>query len=163
MSVRKACQALRIDRSLYTYKSMRGEQAGLKQRIKEICETRVRYGYRRVHVLLVREGWAINMKRTRRLYNELGLQLRNKTPKRRVKAKLRDDRTEATRCNQTRATDFVHDQLATGRKRFSRVQIAMPPPMSSIEKIGPDAMTRRTSSPIRSSRQGRVNSVQSSP
>ena len=116
MSVRKACQALRIDRSLYTYKSMRGEQAGLKQRIKEICETRVRYGYRRVHVLLVREGWAINMKRTRRLYNELGLQLRNKTPKRRVKAKLRDDRTEATRCNQTRATDFVHDQLATGRK-----------------------------------------------
>ena len=116
MSVRKACEALRIDRSLYTYKSRRGEQAGLKQRIKEICETRVRYGYRRVHVLLVREGWAINMKRTRRLYNELGLQLRNKTPKRRVKAKLRDDRTEATRCNQTWAMDFVHDQLATGRK-----------------------------------------------
>ena len=44
MSVRKACEALRIDRSLYTYKSRRGEQAGLKQRIKEICETRVRYG-----------------------------------------------------------------------------------------------------------------------
>ena len=86
VSVRKACEALRIDRSLYTYKSRRGEQAGLKQRIKEICETRVRYGYRRVHVLLVREGWTINMKRTRRLYNELGLQLRNKTPKRRVKA-----------------------------------------------------------------------------
>jgi putative transposase len=116
VSVRKACQALRIDRSLYTYKSRRGEQAGLKQRIKEICETRVRYGYRRVHVLLVREGWTINMKRTRRLYNELELQLRNKTPKRRVKAKLRDDRTEATRCNQTWAMDFVHDQLATGRK-----------------------------------------------
>ncbi len=88
----------------------------MKQRIKEICETRVRYGYRRVHVLLVREGWAINMKRTRRLYNELGLQLRNKTPKRRVKAKLKDDRAEATRCNQTWAMDFVHDQLATGRK-----------------------------------------------
>ena len=78
-------------------------------------EQRLCYGYRRVHVLLVREGWAINMKRTRRLYNELGLQLRNKTPKRRVKAKLRDDRTEATRCNQTWAMDFVHDQLATGR------------------------------------------------
>jgi putative transposase len=116
VSVRKACEALRIDRSLYTYKSRRGEQVGLKQRIKEISETRVRYGYRRVHVLLVREGWTINMKRTRRLYNELGLQLRNKTPKRRVKAKLREDRTEATRCNQTWAMDFVHDQLATGRK-----------------------------------------------
>ncbi len=116
MSVRRACEALRIDRSLYTYKSKRGEQADLKLRIKEICETRVRYGYRRVHVLLLREGWPINMKRTRRLYNELGLQLRNKTPKRRVKAKLREDRTDATHSNQIWAMDFVHDQLATGRK-----------------------------------------------
>jgi putative transposase len=66
--------------------------------------------------MLQREGWAINMKRTRRLYNELGLQLRNKTPKRRVKAKLREDRTDATHSNQVWAMDFVHDQLATGRK-----------------------------------------------
>ena len=51
-----------------------------------------------------------------RLYRELGLQLRNKTPKRRVKAKLRDDRRDATRPNETWAMDFVHDQLATGRK-----------------------------------------------
>lgn len=56
------------------------------------------------------------MKRTRRLYNELGLQLGNKTPKRRVKAKLRQERTDATRSNQVWAMDFVHDQLATGRK-----------------------------------------------
>ena len=54
----------------------------MKQRIKEICETRVRFGYRRVHVLLQREGWKVNQKRIRRLYNELDLQLRNKTPKR---------------------------------------------------------------------------------
>ncbi|SSC70766.1 unnamed protein product [Ciceribacter sp. T2.26MG-112.2] len=67
-------------------------------------------------MLLQREGWPINMKRTRRLYNELGLQLRNKTPKRRVKAKLRQERTDATRSNQIWAMDFVHDQLATGRK-----------------------------------------------
>jgi putative transposase len=44
----------------------------------------------------------------------LGLQLRNKTPKRRVRAKLRDDRRPATRSNETWAMDFVHDQLATG-------------------------------------------------
>nr|WP_245417653.1 DDE-type integrase/transposase/recombinase [Aminobacter sp. AP02] len=69
-----------------------------------------------MHVLLLREGWPINMKRTRRLSNELGLQLRNKTPKRRVKAKLREDRTDATHSNQVWAMDFVHDQLATGRK-----------------------------------------------
>ena len=92
VSIRRACSTLRIDRALYVYKSKRGDQADLKQRIKEICETRVRYGYRRIHVLLRREGWAVNVKRVYRLYRELGLQLRNKTPKRRVKAKLRDDR-----------------------------------------------------------------------
>ncbi|WP_108178603.1 IS3 family transposase [Phreatobacter oligotrophus] len=116
VSARRACATLRIDRGLYVYKSKRGTQAELKQRIKEICETRVRYGYRRVHVLLRRDGWAVNPKRIYRLYKELGLQLRNKVPKRRVKAKLRDDRRAATRTNETWAMDFVHDQLATGRK-----------------------------------------------
>ena len=58
----------------------------------------------------------MNARRIYRLYNEMGLQLRNRTPKRRVKAKLREDRTEATRRNETWAMDFVHDQLVTGRK-----------------------------------------------
>lgn len=107
---------MRIDRSLYVYKSKRGEQAELQQRIRDICQTRVRYGYRRVHVLLSREGWAVNPKRIYRLYKEMGMQLRNKTPKRRVKAKLREDRSAATATNQVWAMDFVHDQLATGKK-----------------------------------------------
>jgi putative transposase len=76
----------------------------------------VHYGYRRVHVLLRREGWQVNIKKTRRIYNELGLQLRNKHPKRRVKAKLRDDRQEAVGPNDVWAMDFVHDQLALGNK-----------------------------------------------
>ena len=58
----------------------------------------------------------INIKRTYRLYSGLGLQLRNKTPKRRVKAKLRDDRVNASVPNETWAMDFVHDQLAMGKK-----------------------------------------------
>ena len=66
--------------------------------------------------MLRREGWDVNVKKVHRIYNELGLQLRNKTPKRRVKAKLRDDRRPATRANETWAMDFVHDQLATGKK-----------------------------------------------
>ena len=86
------------------------------KRIKEIAETRVRYGYRRIHVLLRREGWLVNAKRVCRLYREMGLQLRNKSPKRRVKAKLRDDRAPATAPNQVWAMDFVHDQLFDGRK-----------------------------------------------
>ena len=47
-----------VDTSTYHYKSRRPGQAELEQRIKEICQTRVRYGYRRVHVLLRREGWS---------------------------------------------------------------------------------------------------------
>jgi putative transposase len=116
VSIRRACRVLLVDTSTYHYKSRRPGQAVLEKRIKEICQTRVRYGYRRVDVLLRREGWRINQKKTRRIYRELGLQLRNKTPKRRVKAKLRDDRKVATQPNETWAMDFVHDQLATGRK-----------------------------------------------
>lgn len=116
VSIRRACSALRFDPKSYRYRSRRHDQAVLKTRIKEVCQTRIRYGYRRIHVLLRREGWPANAKRIYRLYREMGLQLRNKTPKRRVKAKLREDRSEATRPHETWAMDFVHDQLATGRK-----------------------------------------------
>lgn len=58
----------------------------------------------------------VNFKTVYRLYRELGLQLRHKPPKRRVKAKLREDCIAATRPNDTWAMDFVHDQLATGKK-----------------------------------------------
>ena len=92
ISIRRACRALEIDRSTH-YKSRRSGQAAIEQRIREICHVRVRYGYRRVHILLRREGWVINQKKTRRIYRELGLQLRNKTPKRRVKGKRQGDRT----------------------------------------------------------------------
>ena len=94
----------------------RGGQAAVAKRIREICETRVRYGYRRVHALLDREGWGVNVKKVYRIYKELWMHLRHKTPKRRVKAKLRDDRAEAVGPNDVWAMDFVHDQLATGKK-----------------------------------------------
>jgi len=66
--------------------------------------------------LLQRDGWAINVKGDYRLYRELSLQLRNITPKCRVKAKLRKDRTDTRQINETWAMDYVHGQLATGRK-----------------------------------------------
>jgi putative transposase len=138
VSIRRACRILMFDTSSYHYRSRRPRQAVLEDRIKEICQTRVRYGYRRVHVLLRREGWRINHKKTYRVYREMGLQLRNKAPKRRVKAKLRDDRRNATRPNETWAMDFVHDQLATGRKirvltvvdTFTRYSPAIDPRLS---------------------------------
>jgi putative transposase len=102
---------LLVERSTYHYRSRRTGQAHLIERIREIAATRVRYGYRRIHMLLRREGWRVNPKRVYRLYREMGLQLRNKTPKRRVKAKLRSDRQPAMRANQTWAMDFVHDSI----------------------------------------------------
>ena len=116
VSIRRACQAVPVNRATYHYRSKRTGQAVLMKRIKEIAETRVRYGYRRIHVLFRREGWEVNVKRICRLYREMGLQLRNKTPKRRVKAKLRGDRTSATAANDIWAMDFVHDQLFDGKK-----------------------------------------------
>src|ERR1700740_3585344 len=116
LSIPRACPALPGARSTYHYRSKRAGQAPLSKRIKEIAETRVRYGYRRIHVLLRREGWRVNAKRVCRLYREQGLQLRNKSPKRRVKAKLREDRSPATAANQIWAIDFVHDQLFDGTR-----------------------------------------------
>ena len=112
MSIRRASRVLEWDTSSYHYRSRRPEHAGLEARTKAICKTRARYGYSRVHVLLQREGWRINTRRpigsaTPWAYN---------CAKRRVKAKLREDRCVATRPNETWAMGFVHDQLATGRK-----------------------------------------------
>ena len=116
VSIRRACGNLCVDRSSYHYRSRRPSQASLKERIKAIAETRVRYGYRRIHVLLRREGWLVNAKRVNRLYREMGLQLRNKSPKRKVKAKLREGRSAPVCSNDVWAMDFVHDQLYDGRK-----------------------------------------------
>ncbi len=106
--------------------------------MKEIAETRVRYGYRRIHVLLRREGWDVNGKRIYRLYKEMGLQLRHTLPKRRVKAKQREGHCAASCSNEMWAMDFVHDQLATGPKlriltgidTFSRFSPAVVPRFS---------------------------------
>ncbi|WP_415509690.1 IS3 family transposase [Acetobacter sp.] len=88
---RRACAVLQIDPSLYVYKSKRGTQTELTRRIRDICATRVRYGYRRVHILLQRDGWAVNPKRIYRRYKELGMQLRNKMPTRAASSAGRRD------------------------------------------------------------------------
>ena len=67
-------------------------------------------------MLLRRDGWQVNHKRVNRLYREKGLQLRNKSPKRKVKAKLREGRSAPAGVNDVWAMDFVHDQPYDGRK-----------------------------------------------
>ena len=73
VSIRHAYRVLEVDTSTYHYKSRRHDLAGMEARIKDICATRVRYGYRRVHVLLRREGWAVNTTRIYRLYTRTRL------------------------------------------------------------------------------------------
>ena len=132
VSARRACRVLKAGRSSYQYQSVKSAQAFLRKRIRAIAETRVRYGYRRIHVLLMREGWRVNHKRIYRLYTEEGLQLRNKTPKRKVSAKLREDRHPAAAPNEVWAMDFMSDQIVDGRRiriltiidTFSRMALA---------------------------------------
>jgi HTH-like domain len=80
VSIRRACRVFLVDTSTYHYKSRRPGQAHLEQRIKEIRQTRVRYGYRYVHVLLRREGYYHGQNKTRRIYRELVCNCETKRP-----------------------------------------------------------------------------------
>jgi putative transposase len=84
-SIRRTCRVVGISRSTYCYKShSTRDDTELIVRMKEIVETRVRYGSPRVYTLLRREGYYVNHKRVERIYREQGYSLRNKRPRRRV-------------------------------------------------------------------------------
>ncbi len=117
VSVRRICILFNFNRSNYYYKEAKDNQAVvLIQKIKDIAVTRVRYGYRRIYIMLRREGFLVNHKRVYRLYCQTGLQLRNKTPKRRVKAKAREDRIMVKSRKDCWSMDFMSDNLFTGEK-----------------------------------------------
>ena len=84
VSERRACRVLKLQRSVYYYRHRRDPQTELRLRLKDLAAARVRYGYERLHTLLVREGWQINLKRVYRLYHEEGLSLRLKMIKKRI-------------------------------------------------------------------------------
>lgn len=91
-------------------------------RIREIAAARVRYGYRRIYILLLREGWKINHKRVYRLYREEGLNLRQKSKRKRISTPRVFEKAVAGRPNEYWAMDFVSDQLYNG-KRFRALTI----------------------------------------
>jgi len=115
VSERCACRATGFPRSTQRYRSEAEPQGELRLRLKELAQTRVRYGYRRLHVLLRREGWAVNVKRIYRLYREEGLVIRSKTPKRKRSCRYRGEREEISTPNQTWAMDFMSDTLFDNR------------------------------------------------
>ncbi len=116
VSERRACALAACMRSTYRYRRRRDPRTALRARIREIAHERIRYGYRRVHVLLSREGWNANHKLVHRLYREEGLALRRKRPKRHVSAVHREARIRPSRPNECWSMDFVADQLVSGTR-----------------------------------------------
>ncbi|AMW05818.1 hypothetical protein GEMMAAP_15480 [Gemmatimonas phototrophica] len=114
VSERLACDAGGVARSSVRYASSAAPQEPLRQRLRELAQTRVAYGYRRLHVLLCREGWPVNHKRVQRLYQDEGLTQHRKRPKRRRSAVPRAARLLPGAANERWAMDFIHDQLADG-------------------------------------------------
>lgn len=108
-------------RSTFHYKSKADNQDLLRMRIKDIAATRVRYGYRRIHILLKREGWNVNHKRVYRIYRDEGLNLRHKSKRKRISG-VRIPREAIHQINECWAMDFVSDSLFNG-KRFRALTI----------------------------------------
>ena len=115
VSERRACQAIGIQRSSHRYRSTAKDQTALQMRIRDLAATRVRYGYRLLHVLLEREGWQVNHKRVYRLYRLAGLSLRLKTRKKRISA-ARVPQSLPTTPNQRWSMDFMSDSLYNGQR-----------------------------------------------
>lgn len=115
VSERRACRVIGMQRTRYRYRSRAQDQTLLRQRIREIAAVRVRYGYRRVHTLLRREGWLINIKRVYRLYRLDGLSLRLKARKKRVSVP-RAVPLPPQAPNEQWSMDFMSDSLYDGHR-----------------------------------------------
>ncbi len=116
VSQERACHVARIPVSTFRYQSIREARTALRMRIREIALTRVGYGYRKIRVLLRREGWQVGKKLLHRLYCEEGLVLRYKPRRRRCAATHRRERCKPAAPNEVWSLDFVADQLEDGRR-----------------------------------------------
>lgn len=134
ISERRACRLIGLCRASCRYDRRPDRNAGLRSRLRELAEQRRRFGYRRMHVLLTREGVAVNLKRVRRLYREEGLSLRQRRGRRRYRG-VRVVPALPIRVNQRWSMDFMSDGLADGRRfrllnvvdDFSREHLAAEP------------------------------------
>jgi putative transposase len=97
------------------YPSSRPTREPLRRRLKELAGVHLSWGFRRLHILLRREGWRVNHKLVYRLYTEEGLTLKAVRPKRRKSVMRRESRPTPTAPNQRWAIDFIHDRLIDGR------------------------------------------------
>jgi putative transposase len=115
LGVTRACGLIGISRSLYRYQAKRPCDMALKDRLSELAAQKRRYGYRRLHVLLRREGWQHNAKRTYRVYHEAGLMVR-KRKRKRIAGVERIVKLPPLVPNDSWSMDFVSDGLVDGRR-----------------------------------------------
>lgn len=114
ISERMACRIMAISQNTKRYtKKHDPENARLTERLKALSSNHPRYGYRRLHVMLLREGEHINVKRTYRLYKQAGLTLKKKSKKRRYE-KRGIPENPLRKANARWAMDFVSDRTRTG-------------------------------------------------
>jgi putative transposase len=114
LSERRACRLLDVPRATHRYVLRRPTHAALRERLRALALERPRWGYRRLAVLLTREGHRVNHKLVHRLYREEGLVVRRRRKKRTAVA--RTPLAAPTRPNERWSLDFVSDALADGRK-----------------------------------------------
>ena len=115
VSERRACSALGVDRTSVRYRSIRPDDATLRARLREFAVQRRRFGYRRLHILMLREGLGMNHKKLRRLYREEGLQVRRRGGRKRALG-TRAPIALPQGPNQRWSLDFQSDALADGRR-----------------------------------------------
>jgi putative transposase len=115
MSERRACKAIGCCRMTMRYQTTRADDAALRQRMKAIAHERRRFGYRRLHVLLKREGYVINHKKLFRLYREEKLAVRRRGGRKRAVG-TRAPMLVPVAPNDRWSLDFVSDQFTDGRR-----------------------------------------------
>jgi putative transposase len=115
VSERRACSVIGADRSSVRYRSIRPPDDALRSRLRDLSSERRRFGYRRLHILLRREGWRINHKKLRRVYREEGLQVRKRGGRKRAVG-TRAPMTLPSGVNQRWSLDFVSDAFSDGRR-----------------------------------------------
>jgi putative transposase len=115
LGVTRACGLVGISRSLFRYVARRPEDEALRERLCELAGQKRRYGYRRLHVLLCREGWFINRKRTYRVYHAAGLMVR-KRKRKRIAGIERTAKIAANAPNDSWSMDFVSDGFINGKR-----------------------------------------------
>lgn len=116
VSIRRACDVSLSPRSTHRYRSRKDRQENLRIRLRDLAYSRISYGYRRLHILLQREGWQVNHKRVYRLYTEEGLTIKRRKPKRYKSIVPRKIRIEPAGINDVWSMDFMSDALADGHR-----------------------------------------------